>query len=162
MTSGGMLDQFLQRFYAFAMSKQAGQLVLIGPAPVAVHDYGHVPNPSLIARFGGRPGLLCRMCLGWLGHESYPPLVAQFYGRLCACAWQITIIYGRIQKSIYTPPPAILGTIAFMLLRPDYLIDGDVTDIDLDLLARDGVRGLIFDLDSTLVAPHAGCLTKGP
>ena len=46
-----------------------------------------------------------------------------------------------------------------MLLRPTYLIDGDVTDIDLDLLERDGIRGLIFDLDSTLVAPHAGVLT---
>jgi uncharacterized protein len=47
-----------------------------------------------------------------------------------------------------------------MLLRPTYLIDGDVTDIDLELLQQQGVRGLIFDLDSTLVAPHAGCLTE--
>lgn len=46
-----------------------------------------------------------------------------------------------------------------MFLRPTYLIEGDVTDIDLDQLQRDGVRGLIFDLDSTLVAPHAGSLT---
>jgi HAD superfamily phosphatase (TIGR01668 family) len=46
-----------------------------------------------------------------------------------------------------------------MFLSATYLIDGDVTDIDLDLLERDGVRGLIFDLDSTLVAPHAGHLT---
>jgi HAD superfamily phosphatase (TIGR01668 family) len=46
-----------------------------------------------------------------------------------------------------------------MFLRPTYLIEGDVTDIDLDQLERDGVRGLIFDLDSTLVAPHAGTLT---
>lgn len=46
-----------------------------------------------------------------------------------------------------------------MMLRPTYLIDGDVTDIDLDQLERDGIRGLIFDLDSTLVAPHAGKLT---
>jgi HAD superfamily phosphatase (TIGR01668 family) len=47
-----------------------------------------------------------------------------------------------------------------MFLRPTYLIEGDVTDIDLDQLTRDGVRGLIFDLDSTLVAPHAGSLTN--
>lgn len=47
-----------------------------------------------------------------------------------------------------------------MFLRPTYLIEGDVTDIDLDQLQRDGVRGLIFDLDSTLVAPHAGTLTN--
>lgn len=46
-----------------------------------------------------------------------------------------------------------------MMLRPTYLIDGDVTDIDIDQLQRDGVRGLIFDLDSTLVAPRAGHLT---
>lgn len=43
-----------------------------------------------------------------------------------------------------------------MLLRPTYMIDGDVTDIDLDRLASDGIRGLIFDLDSTLVAPRSG------
>jgi HAD superfamily phosphatase (TIGR01668 family) len=47
-----------------------------------------------------------------------------------------------------------------MFLRPTYLIEGDVTDIDLEQLQRDGVRGLIFDLDSTLVAPHAGALTN--
>jgi uncharacterized protein len=47
-----------------------------------------------------------------------------------------------------------------MLLKPTYLIDGDVTDIDLDRLERDGVRGLIFDLDSTLVAPRSGALTQ--
>jgi HAD superfamily phosphatase (TIGR01668 family) len=46
-----------------------------------------------------------------------------------------------------------------VLLRPTYLINGDVTDIDLKLLERDGVRGLIFDLDSTLMAPHSGKLT---
>ncbi|HEY9714071.1 MAG TPA: YqeG family HAD IIIA-type phosphatase [Chroococcales cyanobacterium] len=46
------------------------------------------------------------------------------------------------------------------LFKPTYLIDGDVTDIDLDLLARDGIRGLIFDLDSTLLAPRSGQLTE--
>jgi HAD superfamily phosphatase (TIGR01668 family) len=46
-----------------------------------------------------------------------------------------------------------------MILRPTYLIDGDITDIDLDMLKRDGIRGLVFDLDSTLVAPHAGTIT---
>jgi HAD superfamily phosphatase (TIGR01668 family) len=40
--------------------------------------------------------------------------------------------------------------------RPTYLIAGDVTDIDLDQLASDGIKGIIFDLDSTLVAPHSG------
>jgi HAD superfamily phosphatase (TIGR01668 family) len=47
-----------------------------------------------------------------------------------------------------------------MMLRPTYVVDGDVTDIDLDLLHREGIRGLIFDLDSTLVAPHSGVLTN--
>jgi uncharacterized protein len=46
-----------------------------------------------------------------------------------------------------------------VMLRPTYLIDGDITDIDLGQLAADGVKGLIFDLDSTLVAPHSGVLT---
>ena len=47
-----------------------------------------------------------------------------------------------------------------MIFRPTYLIDGDVTDINLDVLQRDGIRGLIFDLDSTLVAPHSANLTE--
>jgi HAD superfamily phosphatase (TIGR01668 family) len=46
-----------------------------------------------------------------------------------------------------------------VLLRPTYLIDGDVTDISLDQLENDGIKGLIFDLDSTLLAPHSGRLT---
>jgi HAD superfamily phosphatase (TIGR01668 family) len=46
-----------------------------------------------------------------------------------------------------------------VFLRPTYLIDGDVTDIDLDLLASDGVKGIIFDLDSTIMAPHSGKIT---
>ena len=46
-----------------------------------------------------------------------------------------------------------------VLLRPTYLINGDVTDIDLPLLKEDGIKGLIFDLDSTLMAPHSGKLT---
>lgn len=47
-----------------------------------------------------------------------------------------------------------------LLVRPTYVIDGDVTDIDLDLLIRDGIKGLIFDLDSTLLAPRSGRLTE--
>lgn len=46
-----------------------------------------------------------------------------------------------------------------MLFRPTYLIDGDVTDINLDGLIKDGIRGLIFDLDSTLLAPRSGIIT---
>lgn len=47
-----------------------------------------------------------------------------------------------------------------VLLRPTYLIDGDVTSIDLAQLKADGIKGLIFDLDSTLLAPHSGRLTS--
>lgn len=47
-----------------------------------------------------------------------------------------------------------------VMLRPTYLIDGDITDINLDQLSADGIKGLIFDLDSTLVAPHSGVLTN--
>jgi len=46
-----------------------------------------------------------------------------------------------------------------VILRPTYLIDGDITDIQLDVLAADGIKGIIFDLDSTLLAPHSGRLT---
>lgn len=47
-----------------------------------------------------------------------------------------------------------------VLLKPTYNIEGDVTDINLDILAEAGIRGLIFDLDSTLLAPHSGVLTE--
>jgi HAD superfamily phosphatase (TIGR01668 family) len=50
--------------------------------------------------------------------------------------------------------------LSMMFLKPTYLIDGDITDIDLDRLAADGIRGLILDLDSTLVAPCSGVLTE--
>ena len=46
-----------------------------------------------------------------------------------------------------------------MILRPTYLIDGDVTEVDLDRLQADGIKGIIFDLDSTLLAPRSGVLT---
>lgn len=46
-----------------------------------------------------------------------------------------------------------------VILRPTYLINGDVTDIDLQQLKSDGIKGLIFDLDSTLLAPHSGKIT---
>jgi HAD superfamily phosphatase (TIGR01668 family) len=45
------------------------------------------------------------------------------------------------------------------ILKPTYLIDGDLTDVDLDQLYADGIKGIILDLDSTLVAPRSGKLT---
>lgn len=46
-----------------------------------------------------------------------------------------------------------------MLLRPTYYIDGDITSLDVSMLVKDGIKGLMMDLDSTLMAPKAGALT---
>ena len=46
-----------------------------------------------------------------------------------------------------------------MFLRPTYFIDGDITDLDVGMLTEDGIKGLMLDLDSTLMAPKAGSLT---
>jgi len=46
-----------------------------------------------------------------------------------------------------------------VFLRPTLSIDGDVTDIDLGQLREAGIKGIILDLDSTLVAPRSGQLT---
>jgi HAD superfamily phosphatase (TIGR01668 family) len=47
-----------------------------------------------------------------------------------------------------------------VFLRPTYLIDGDITDIKLDTLKEAGIKGIILDLDSTLIAPRSGRLTE--
>jgi len=47
-----------------------------------------------------------------------------------------------------------------LFLKPDYLIKGDITDIDLEMLSRVGIKGLILDLDSTLVVPHSAELSR--
>lgn len=47
-----------------------------------------------------------------------------------------------------------------VLLKPTYIIDGDITDINLDHLHDAGVRGIIFDLDSTLLAPKSNTVSK--
>lgn len=47
-----------------------------------------------------------------------------------------------------------------MILRPTYFIDGDITDLDVNILTRDGIKGLMIDLDSTLMAPKAGSLSN--
>jgi uncharacterized protein len=46
-----------------------------------------------------------------------------------------------------------------VFLKPDYLIAGDITDIDIDLLEQAGIKGLILDLDSTLIAPHSAFIS---
>jgi uncharacterized protein len=55
------------------------------------------------------------------------------------------------------PSAAYAGPMAFF--KPTYLIDGDLTDVDLDKLQADGIKGLILDLDSTLMSPKAGKMT---
>lgn len=45
-----------------------------------------------------------------------------------------------------------------MLIRPTYYIDGDITDLDQEMLLEAGIKGLILDLDSTLMAPKTGSL----
>ena len=45
------------------------------------------------------------------------------------------------------------------IFKPTYLVEGDLTDLSLEHLSTDGVRGIILDLDSTLIAPRSGHLT---
>lgn len=46
-----------------------------------------------------------------------------------------------------------------MFLKPTYFIHGDLTTVDIDQLYSDGVRGLVLDLDSTIMAPKSGAIT---
>ncbi|HEY9760717.1 MAG TPA: YqeG family HAD IIIA-type phosphatase [Oculatellaceae cyanobacterium] len=54
--------------------------------------------------------------------------------------------------------PAILNSMAFF--KPTYLVDGDLTDLSLQQLRKDGIKGIIFDLDSTLIAPRTARLSN--
>lgn len=45
-----------------------------------------------------------------------------------------------------------------VFLKPTYIVE-HVTDINLEDLKKEGIKGLMFDLDNTLMAPHAGQLT---
>lgn len=44
-----------------------------------------------------------------------------------------------------------------MFLKADWVVS-DITTIDLRALKAQGVRGFIFDLDNTIMAPHTGRL----
>jgi HAD superfamily phosphatase (TIGR01668 family) len=44
-----------------------------------------------------------------------------------------------------------------LLVKPSLIID-DITRIDLAALKASGIRGFIFDLDNTIMAPHTGAL----
>lgn len=44
-----------------------------------------------------------------------------------------------------------------MLVRPDLFVE-DITTLDLAALKSRGIKGFIFDLDNTIMAPHTGLL----
>lgn len=44
-----------------------------------------------------------------------------------------------------------------MFLKPSLIVQ-DITTIDLEQLKAQGIRGFIFDLDNTIMAPHTGSL----
>lgn len=44
-----------------------------------------------------------------------------------------------------------------MFLKPSLIVQ-DITTIDLAALKAQGIRGFIFDLDNTIMAPHTGAL----
>ncbi len=46
-----------------------------------------------------------------------------------------------------------------MFLKPTYVTRGDITTLDIDLLCNDGIKGLIIDLDSTLMESGKGKVT---
>ena len=46
-----------------------------------------------------------------------------------------------------------------MFLKPNLIVE-DITTIDLAELKRQGIRGFIFDLDNTIMAPHTGTLEE--
>ncbi len=41
-------------------------------------------------------------------------------------------------------------------LKPTYYVDGTVDKLSIDTLIKDGVRGLILDLDNTVMRPRCG------
>ena len=46
-----------------------------------------------------------------------------------------------------------------MLVRPDLFVE-DITTLDLAALKAKGIKGFIFDLDNTIMAPHSGILEE--
>ncbi|WP_303673138.1 YqeG family HAD IIIA-type phosphatase [Vampirovibrio chlorellavorus] len=46
-----------------------------------------------------------------------------------------------------------------MFLKPSLIVQ-DITTIDLALLKANGIKGFIFDLDNTIMAPHTGALEQ--
>lgn len=53
----------------------------------------------------------------------------------------------------------VAGSIQPLFLKPSLIIE-DITSIDLAELKTFGVKGFIFDLDNTIMAPHTGQLEE--
>ncbi len=47
-----------------------------------------------------------------------------------------------------------------MFIKATYITDGDITSLSIDELRRDGIKGLILDLDSTIMVSKSGELTQ--
>ncbi len=43
-------------------------------------------------------------------------------------------------------------------LKPDFSIDGIITDLSIEILKNNNIKGLILDLDNTIIASKAGIL----
>lgn len=43
-----------------------------------------------------------------------------------------------------------------MLFKPSLIIEGTLTSLDIALLREKGIKGLILDLDNTVMPPHTG------
>ena len=46
-----------------------------------------------------------------------------------------------------------------MFLKPDYNLK-NIYEIDLEELKKSGIKNLLFDLDSTIMASKSGCYTE--
>lgn len=47
-----------------------------------------------------------------------------------------------------------------MIIKATYVTDGDLTSLSIDELRQDGVKGLILDLDSTIMVSKSGQVTQ--
>ena len=47
-----------------------------------------------------------------------------------------------------------------LIPKPKYLINGNVTQINIEQLKLDNIKAIIFDLDSTIMEPHSAQLNQ--
>jgi uncharacterized protein len=46
------------------------------------------------------------------------------------------------------------------MLQPTYISHGDITTVNLEMLIKHGIKGIILDLDSTIMAPRSGFIDE--